>query len=76
VNEGVRECTIAAGVTGTTLLVWIVLIALIVFRASRPPKISVARMWVSPILLMALAGFAIFVVYRKYQALEHAPVAL
>lgn len=54
------------GVTGTTLLVWIVLIALIVFRASRPQKISVLRMWVSPVLLMALAGFAIYATERLH----------
>ncbi len=55
-----------AGVTGTTLLIWIALITLIVFRASRPQKISVVRMWVSPILLMALAGFAMYATERLH----------
>ena len=55
-----------AGVTGTTLLVWIVLIALIVIRASRPQKISVVRLWISPILLMAVAGFAIYATERLH----------
>ena len=55
-----------AGVTGTTLLIWIVMIALIVFRASRPQKISVTRMLVSPILLVAIAGFSIYTTERIF----------
>ena len=54
---------------GTQILVWIVIIALILFRASRPQRISVARMWVMAIILMLLAAFAIY----GYQIVNPAP---
>ena len=54
---------------GTSILIWIVIIALILFRASRPQRISVTRMWVMAIVLMLLGAFAIY----GYEQLNPAP---
>lgn len=53
----------------TQILMWIVVIALILFRASRPQRISVGRMWMTAAILMAVAGFAIY----GYERLNPAP---
>jgi sugar phosphate permease len=54
---------------GTQILIWIVFIALILFRASRPQRISVTRMWVMAIILMLIGAFAIY----GYEQLNPAP---
>ena len=54
---------------GSQILIWIVIAGLILFRASRPQRISVARMWVMAIILMLLAAFAIY----GYEMLNPAP---
>ncbi|MBV8637292.1 MAG: hypothetical protein JO322_04350 [Candidatus Eremiobacteraeota bacterium] len=54
---------------GTSILIWIVVIALILFRASRPQRISVARMWAQAIILMFLGAFVIY----SYERLNPAP---
>ncbi len=55
---------------GTSILIWIVVIALILFRASRPQRISVARMWAQAIILMFLGAFVIY----SYERLNPAPL--
>src|SRR5215469_12615232 len=52
------------------IIIWIVVAALILFRASRPQRISVTRMWVMAIILMLLGCFAIW----GYQETNPAPV--
>ena len=54
---------------GTQILIWIALIALILFRASRPQRISVTRMWIMAIILMLLGAFAIY----GYEVMNPAP---
>ena len=49
------------------IAIYVVLIALVLYRSSRSQRISVARMWFYAILLMFLAGLAIsgsFVLFR------------
>jgi hypothetical protein len=48
------------GVPTTQLILYVVLIAWILFRVSRPQRISVTRMWIFVVLLMLLAAFAIY----------------
>lgn len=45
---------------GTQILMWVGIIALILFRASRPQRISVTRMWIMAGFLMLLGAFAIY----------------
>jgi hypothetical protein len=47
-------------VTTTQAIIYAVLIAWILFRVSRPQRISVARMWIFVGLLMVLAAFAVY----------------
>jgi hypothetical protein len=49
---------------------WVVIIGLILFRASRPQRTSVTRMWIYALMLMALGIFAIY----GYQRLNPAPL--
>lgn len=55
---------------GTSILIWIVVIALILFRASRPQRVSVGRMWAQAIILMLLGAFVIY----SYEMLNPAPL--
>ena len=43
-----------------SIIIYVVLIALVLFRASRPQRISVTRMWIFAGLLMVLAAFSIY----------------
>lgn len=45
---------------GQSVIIYVVVIALVLYRASRPQRISVTRMWVFAILLMVLAAFSIY----------------
>jgi hypothetical protein len=60
----------AAAPLWAQLLPLAVLVALLVLRSVRPQRISVTRMWITPIILCALAAF---VVYAN-QSLRPAPV--
>jgi hypothetical protein len=44
----------------TTVLIYVVAIAIFVFRMTRPQRISVVRLWVMPVLLVVLTGFSIW----------------
>lgn len=46
--------------TATTIVVYIVVAALMIFRYSRPQKMSLTRMWVAPIFFTAMTAFAIW----------------
>lgn len=59
-----------APLNGTSIVIWIAVIALILFRASRPQRISVGRMWAQAIILMLLGAFVIY----SYERLNPAPV--
>ncbi len=48
------------GVLGTQILVWIVLVALVLYRSSRAQRISVTRMWLMAGILMLVAAFAVY----------------
>jgi hypothetical protein len=43
-----------------SIIIYVVLIALVLYRASRPQRISVTRMWIFAGLLMVLAAFSIY----------------
>jgi len=58
------------GAIATTVVVWIVIAAIVLFRASRPQRTSVTRMWIMAGILMLAAGFAIY----SYEILNPAPV--
>jgi len=49
-----------AGIPETQLVVYALLIAWIAFRVSQPQRISVTRMWIFVVLLIVLAGFAVY----------------
>ncbi len=44
----------------TTIITWGIVIALVLFRASRPQRISVTRMWVMAGILIVVAAIAIY----------------
>lgn len=52
------------------LLPVVVIVAILAIRSIRPARISVTRMWITPIVFCALAGFVIY----GTQQLEPAPV--
>ena len=47
------------GPASTSVIIYVVIAVLVLFRASRPQRISVTRMWVQAGLLIVLAGVAI-----------------
>lgn len=49
------------GMPREQILIYIVVIGLVLFRASRPQRISVARIWIFAGILMVLCGFVIYV---------------
>lgn len=49
-----------APMNGASILMWVIVAALILYRASRPQRISVTRMWMMAGLLMLLGAFAIY----------------
>ena len=59
-----------APLSSSSILIWLVVIALILFRASRPQRISVARMWVQAVILMLISVFVIY----SYEVLNPAPI--
>lgn len=54
----------------TQIVVWVLLVGVILFRASRSQRISVARMWIMAGILMLVAAFAIY----SYQSMFPAPI--
>lgn len=46
--------------TVTTIVVYAVVAGLMIFRYSRPQKMTLTRMWIAPILFTALTAFAIY----------------
>jgi sugar phosphate permease len=54
---------------GTQIVMWILIAGFILYRASRPQRISVTRMWVMAILLMFIGAWAIY----GYEMLNPAP---
>ncbi len=59
-----------APLNSTSILIWVVVIALILFRASRPQRISVTRMWTQGIIFMLLAALVVY----SYERLNPAPI--
>jgi len=45
---------------GMTALIYVIVIALFVWRMMRPMRVSVARIWVRPIMLVVFTGVAIW----------------
>ena len=45
---------------GTTALIYVFVIAFFVWRMMRPTRVSVARIWVRPIILVLISGVAIW----------------
>jgi hypothetical protein len=48
------------GSQGMSALVYVIVIALFVWRMMRPMRVSVARIWVRPIILLVFTGLAIW----------------
>ena len=48
------------GVSPAQIVIYVLLIAWIVYRVSRPQRITVGRMWIFVVLLMVLAAFAVY----------------
>lgn len=44
----------------TTALIYVVVIALFVWRMARPQRMSVLRLWLMPVILLALTGFSVY----------------
>jgi hypothetical protein len=44
----------------TTAVIYVVAIALLVWRMARPQRMSVARLWIMPIFLVAITAFSIY----------------
>jgi hypothetical protein len=44
----------------TTALIYVVAIALFVWRTARPQRMSVIRLWIMPIVLLGLTAFSIY----------------
>jgi hypothetical protein len=44
----------------TTAIIYVVIIALFVWRMARPQRMSVARLWITPFILLALTAFSIW----------------
>jgi hypothetical protein len=44
----------------TTAIIYAVAIALLVWRMARPQRMSVLRLWIMPIVLLALSAFSIY----------------
>jgi O-antigen/teichoic acid export membrane protein len=58
----------AAAPIGTTIVMWIVIAGIVLFRASRPQRTSVTRMWVMAGLLMIIAASVIYSTENLYHA--------
>ncbi|MDQ2872815.1 MAG: DUF1453 family protein [Candidatus Eremiobacteraeota bacterium] len=43
-----------------TIGIYVVVAALLIWRNSRPQKISVTRLWLAPIILLAISAFSIY----------------
>ncbi len=54
---------------GTTALIYVILIALFVWRTMRPMRVSAARIWSRPILLVLVTAVSIW----TEQAMSHGP---
>jgi hypothetical protein len=44
----------------TTAIIYVVAIALFVWRMARPQRMSIMRLWIMPVVLLALTGFSIY----------------
>ncbi len=53
---------------GAGIVSWIIIAAIVLFRASRPQRTSVTRMWISAGILMLLAVFAIVAGEMRFSA--------
>jgi hypothetical protein len=60
----------AAAPVWAQLLPLAVIVVILVIRSIRPARISVTRMWITPLVFCALGGFAVYATQR----LEPAPV--
>ena len=49
-----------SGVLGTQIIVWIFVVGLVLYRSSRPQRISVTRMWIMAAVLMLVAAMVIY----------------
>jgi CcdC-like protein len=44
----------------TTAIIYVIVIALFVWRMARPQRMSVLRLWIMPVFLLAITGFSIY----------------
>jgi hypothetical protein len=49
-----------------SILIYIIVIALLLWRLSRPQRITVTRMWIAAGLLMVVAGLLVYESFRLY----------
>lgn len=57
----------------TTAIIYVIVIALFVWRMARPQRMSVVRLWVMPFVLLALTGLSIWANAYAAMALGQAP---
>lgn len=56
-----------------TALIYVVAVALLVWRMARPQRMSVLRLWIMPIFLLAITGFSIWASVYSAALLGQAP---
>ena len=44
----------------TTAIIYVIVIALFVWRMARPQRMSVLRLWIMPVILLAITAFSIY----------------
>lgn len=52
----------------STIAIYVVIAALMIFRYSRPQKMTLTRMWIAPILFAAMTAFAIWGYQQQFPA--------
>jgi ABC-type proline/glycine betaine transport system permease subunit len=63
----------AAPPLATTLLIYGVIALLLIFRYSRPMRMTVTRMWIGPVIFLAMTAFAI---WGEQQAMPSPPALI
>ncbi|MDQ2664118.1 MAG: DUF1453 family protein [Candidatus Eremiobacteraeota bacterium] len=53
----------SAAPVGATVVIYVVVVAILIFRFARPQRMTVTRMWVMPILFFVLTGFSVWSTY-------------
>lgn len=60
----------------TTAIIYVLVIALFVWRIARPQRMSVTRLWLMPVILLGLTGFSVWASVQAATMLGHAPAPM